>query len=85
MNATDLTDTQRHKLMCSVADRRDFFAKLRDRMKKRRWNERDPVYEAVLKAYFAAHEVVKAIHDSQPKQPAEQPRVFTGDKTPAGR
>ena len=67
-----LTPDQRHKLLHAVADRRDYFAKLRDRMKATGWPEEDPLFVAVCRAYDAAQAVVQAIYrpeDRTPPQP----------------
>lgn len=68
MNLADLTPAQRNKLLQAAANRRDYFARLRDRMKATGWPEDAPLFVAVCWAWDAAHEAVKVVYlkDTEP-------------------
>ena len=69
MDSSHLTPDQRHKLLLAVADRRDYFARVRDRMRGHHWPEDDPVYHAVCRAYDAAHGVITALCNREETKP----------------
>ena len=54
-----LTDAQRRALFYGAADRRDYFGRLRDRMKATGFPESDPLYVAACAAWDACHAVVR--------------------------
>lgn len=66
-----MTPDRRLKLLHAVADRQDYFGKLRDRMKATGWPEEDPLFLAVCRAYDAAQAVVQLAF--RPDDPLPQP------------
>ena len=70
--STRLTADQRHRLLHAAADRRDYFGRLRDRMKATGWPADDPLFVAVCRAWDAAQEVVKLAYDPA-RRPDEPP------------
>jgi hypothetical protein len=67
MDSSQLTRDQRHKLLMAVADRRDYFGKLKERMEATGWPPDDPLFVAVRKAWDAAQELVMAVFEREEK------------------
>jgi hypothetical protein len=73
MDASKLTPAQRHKLLMSLADRRDWLAKVRERMDAQAWRKEDPFYVTVCAAREAVHVALRALFDAEPKEPERDP------------
>jgi hypothetical protein len=68
MNFSHLDPEQRQKLLYAVAHHRDYFSKLRERMKAQAFPEDDELFVAVCQAWEAAHEVVKLLAQKKPEE-----------------
>ena len=61
MRTADLTTDQLNKLLIAIADRRDFFARLKERMDAVGWDQTDLTYLAVVAARDAAHAIAMSM------------------------
>ena len=79
-NSTRLTEARRQALRYAVADRRDYFGRLRDRMKATGFPADDPLYVAVCAAWEATHAVVRVVYvregERKPQPPQPPPEAM---------
>jgi hypothetical protein len=68
INFSQLNPEQRQKLLYAVAHHRDYFSKLRERMKAQTFPEDDRLFVAVCQAWESAHDVVKLLAEKKPEE-----------------
>ena len=66
MDAHGLTDPQRHQLVMGLAERRDWFKRLRERMDAVGWDRACPAYLAAVAAQDAMQALLTALWDARP-------------------
>ena len=71
MDARRLSPAQRESLLYALAARRDWLMKLRERMDAQGWHRNDPFHLAVRGAWDALHGALRALAESEPKEPPE--------------
>ena len=66
MDAHGLTDPQRHQLILALAERRDWFKRLRERMDAVVWDRTCPAYLATVAAQESTQAVLAAVWAARP-------------------